>query len=440
LTGEPAFTGRNSGEIQRKAARGELADAFTRLDQNSLGHDPELIALARSCLASERDDRPRNAGEVAERMGLYHSRVQDRLRQSEIARAEEKARAEEATKRTTVERDRFHLTMALTASVLGLMVMGVGGWAYFSQQRAARQATTDRLVTEALDSATLLRGQAKAAPVGDLKRWPEALAAANEARSSLEAGEPTSAVRGRVVELVGILEKEQSDATHQATDVSRDHKFLERLDHIHKSTAAPQGYYDDTYRLKIDSDYSIAFREFGIDPDHLEPEDAGRRLRERSRPLEIALFLDHWALNRRSEADKKKDGAWRRLIATARATDPDPWRDQVRKLLDGGSHEAVVRLATDERALASQPARSLYLLAKLLEATHDEQDFAKRKLPFDILKRAWRISPNNYQICHELRASVMSVSARSSGRNFVIGTLWMSTREDSPRPLRRQIL
>ena len=36
LTGEPAFTGRNSGEIQRKAARGELADAITRLDQNSL--------------------------------------------------------------------------------------------------------------------------------------------------------------------------------------------------------------------------------------------------------------------------------------------------------------------------------------------------------------------------------------------------------------------
>ena len=28
LTGEPAFTGRSSGEIQRKAARGELADAF----------------------------------------------------------------------------------------------------------------------------------------------------------------------------------------------------------------------------------------------------------------------------------------------------------------------------------------------------------------------------------------------------------------------------
>src|SRR3954447_1496902 len=66
LTGEPAFTGRNSGEIQRKAARGELADAITRLGQNSFGHDTELISLAKSCLALERDDRPRNAGEVAE--------------------------------------------------------------------------------------------------------------------------------------------------------------------------------------------------------------------------------------------------------------------------------------------------------------------------------------------------------------------------------------
>ena len=146
LTGEPAFTGRSSGEIQRKAARGELADAMTRLDQNNLGHDPELIALARSCLAPERDDRPRNAGEVAERMSLYHSRVQDRLRQSEIARAEEKARAEEATKRAVVERDRFRLTVALAASVLGFIVLGGGGWAYFAQQRAARRAATERVV------------------------------------------------------------------------------------------------------------------------------------------------------------------------------------------------------------------------------------------------------------------------------------------------------
>ncbi len=118
LTGQPAFSGRNSGEILRKAARGDLADAVTRLDKSDLGRDPELIALAKSCLSSEREDRPRHAGEIAERMSLYHSRVQERLRQSEIERAEQKARAEEAIKRATVERQRLRLTVALAASII----------------------------------------------------------------------------------------------------------------------------------------------------------------------------------------------------------------------------------------------------------------------------------------------------------------------------------
>ena len=68
LTGRPAFTGRSSGEIQRKAARGELADAFARLD--ACGADAELLALARACLAAEREDRPRDAGGVAARLSV----------------------------------------------------------------------------------------------------------------------------------------------------------------------------------------------------------------------------------------------------------------------------------------------------------------------------------------------------------------------------------
>ncbi len=51
LSGEPAFTGRSSGEIERKASRGELKDALERLDRS--GSDAELIALAKDCLAPE---------------------------------------------------------------------------------------------------------------------------------------------------------------------------------------------------------------------------------------------------------------------------------------------------------------------------------------------------------------------------------------------------
>ena len=73
LTGQPAFTGRTSGEVTRKSARGELADAFDRLDR--CGAEPELIALARMCLAAERDDRPRRPGRWPMRYGVPDRRA-----------------------------------------------------------------------------------------------------------------------------------------------------------------------------------------------------------------------------------------------------------------------------------------------------------------------------------------------------------------------------
>ncbi len=65
ITGEPAFTGRSSGEIQRKASESNLKEAFDRL--LSCGADAELIALAKDCLAREVEDRPRHSGVLAAR-------------------------------------------------------------------------------------------------------------------------------------------------------------------------------------------------------------------------------------------------------------------------------------------------------------------------------------------------------------------------------------
>lgn len=50
LTGWPAFTGRTHEEIDRRAAAGDVAEAYARID--SSGADPELIALARWSSAS----------------------------------------------------------------------------------------------------------------------------------------------------------------------------------------------------------------------------------------------------------------------------------------------------------------------------------------------------------------------------------------------------
>ncbi|HEY2156117.1 MAG TPA: serine/threonine-protein kinase, partial [Isosphaeraceae bacterium] len=100
LTGLPAFTGRTVGEIHRKAARGDLAEAFGRLD--ACVADAELAGLARDCLACEPEDRPRNASAVTERLAAYLAGVQERLRTAELDGVEAQARAEEEAKRRTL--------------------------------------------------------------------------------------------------------------------------------------------------------------------------------------------------------------------------------------------------------------------------------------------------------------------------------------------------
>ncbi len=154
LTGQPAFIGRSSGEIQRKAALGDLAEAMSRLDTS--GADRELVAIAKDCLAREPEDRPRAAGVVAEGLSSYLAGVQQRLRVSELERAAEHARAEETLKtaeaseaRAKAERNSRRLTAALAACVVGLITLGAGGYSWMRNQKAERAARTASSVDRA---------------------------------------------------------------------------------------------------------------------------------------------------------------------------------------------------------------------------------------------------------------------------------------------------
>jgi serine/threonine-protein kinase len=117
LTGQPAFVGRTSGEIQRKAALGDLAHAFSRLDAS--GADADLIAMAKDCLAREPDDRPREAGVISGQVTAYLSGVQEKLRRAELARAAEVARAEEAQATAAQERKAREAAQARAAAERG---------------------------------------------------------------------------------------------------------------------------------------------------------------------------------------------------------------------------------------------------------------------------------------------------------------------------------
>jgi serine/threonine-protein kinase len=443
LTGEPAFTGRSSGEIQRKAARGETSAALEGLTHS--GADQELIDLARACLAAESDDRPRHAGEVAASIDLYTASVQERLRRAEIAQAEEKARAEEAQRtaiaaeaRAKAERHARRVTVGLAASVLISAATIGGGWFYLEQQRSSHRAATERVVMAALDEAQLLRGRAKAAPVDDHSKWPAAIAAVNKAKALLSAGEVSVNVRTRVRDLVTTLEQENADAIHRAEELDKDRMFIVRLEKIvFDSLRRGSGNERDREKevfLAVDGQFAQAFREMGIDVLSLDSDEAGKRIRARSNPQDITTFLDEWALLRaRKYAWSDLDESVRdteRLISIARIVDPDPWRNFIRSAGNDGLHRA----AADARTLEAQSANGLVLLARSLEPVEygDDHDFdAVDK----VLRTAWRKSPQNFWVNYELARNARVSGAVQSVPNpetIRFASVAVALRPDNP--------
>ena len=116
LTGSPAFTGRNSNEILRKAARGDTADALVRLENS--GAEGELVSLANDCLAVEPQDRPHNGNVVSKRITAYLAGVQERVQTAERERAVAVALAIE-------ERRRRRTQLAMVASVMATALIGL---------------------------------------------------------------------------------------------------------------------------------------------------------------------------------------------------------------------------------------------------------------------------------------------------------------------------
>ncbi len=301
LTGSPAFTGRNSIEILRKAARGDTADALTRLD--GCGAESELIALARDCLAVEPEDRPRDANVVSERVTAYLAGVQERVQAAERERAVAVARAIE-------ERRRRKVQLALAASVLAFTTLGGLSTTYYLQQRAerARQRTeqfaaTDRVVGRA----ATLRDQAEANPE-DLARWQVALAAVQEAEVAGHAGAAPRLLALRTEIQAGL------DAAQ------RDKALLDRLIDIRSAGA------DDVDGSATEAAYANAFREAGIDVASLTPAEVGSNLKARraSLVLGLAVALDDWASIRRGK--RRNPGGAARLSEVACVGDPDIWR------------------------------------------------------------------------------------------------------------------
>jgi serine/threonine-protein kinase len=375
LTGQPAFTGGSSGEIQRKAAAGDLADALARLGAS--GADAELIAMARDCLARAPEDRPRAAGAVSARVTAYLAGVQERLRRAELERVEERARR--------------RLTTVAAAALILLSLLGGGGYAWSQRQKAERMAKTALAVDEALADASRLLGEARSAPPGDAGRWSAALAAARRAEGLLAQGEADALLKGRVDALMAGVKSERDDAAEKARQLEIDRALLSDLESVRGSRAGHR-------ELKrSDAEYAEVFRKAGLDLDANGPEEAGKWLAARTEPIEMAGYIDDWAFVRRRAGRPEAD--WRRLVAAARVGDSDPWRDSLRAKFGRNDAETVAgfqRLADDPR-LEDQPAPGLLLLARQLKFGCEDGARAAT-----VLRRAARRYPGDFRVHVEL--------------------------------------
>ncbi len=163
---------------------------------------------------------------------------------------------------------------------------------------------------------------------------------------------------------------------------------------------------DDPSGSATDAAYARAFRDAGLDVDTLGPEAVAARIRARPAAVTLALAaaLDDWA-NRRRKARPKDGDAWGRLIAAARAADPDKIRDRLRAVWsepDAKARRGPLLALAKEADPRTWPPASLTLLAGAL-AEADEHAAAA-----DLLRRAQVHHPGdvwlNYDLGCELEA------------------------------------
>ena len=332
LTGKPPFPGRPAGEALRRAAAGDVADCFTRLD--ACGAEPELVALCKRCLSPKPTDRPRDAGAVAAAVAALRAEAERRAREAEADGAAARAEAREQRKRRRVQ-------LALAAAV-GLMALGGGAVGWWADRQAAerREATARR------ESEDRLRAAQEEARVARNRDALAALVGACEA--ALRAGDAA-----RAAAALGEADRRLPDggAGGVADRLARcraDLAVLRALDGVDQFRWAPSptGPFPEMGdRKAIAARWRAALRGCGLDVATTPPADAAARVNASLVRGRLLTALESW-LVAAPAADVR---------AVLRTVDPDEYRDAVRDAVLAGDAKRVAELA-DRPAAVGQPA------------------------------------------------------------------------------------
>jgi tetratricopeptide (TPR) repeat protein len=353
LTGKPPRAGDRGNALQARATGTDLDATLARLD--GCGADAELVGLARACLSIRREDRPRDAGVVAQALADYQAGVQERLRAAERERAAAEARAEEARATARAERARMQAERQARQrmrafAVAVVLLIGVGSWVAwtYSQRRLAAQR-------EVRDGVTEVRGLLRQGweQTDDAEVWKDTLDRAQDRLGHLEGLAQRGEVSGpAAADVQGLRAEMDQDRAAQTLAADLERLRLEHADQV----KLPQG------RTTIAAAFHRVLAEHGLDVLGAEAGAAGALVRgHRLQERLVDALWEWWGF-----ADEAQS---RQLEAVLAAADPEARniRTRFQRQLRQHDRAALQRLLEDPRTRRLPPA-ALVNLARGLRA------------------------------------------------------------------------
>ena len=371
-TGKPPYEELTPTQVITRVAGGDVADAFVRLD--GCGADAELVQLAKQCLAENKEDRPADAGVVAEAITTYQQQVQEKLRRAELQHKAAEVQAIEQRKRWTIG-------VAL-ASVVLLLIVGVTGAAiWYVNDLAYRQQHLRRSVAKELNDSdralTALNSQLKNPTqvhtlLSDIDGWKTIL---TTARQSWQRGK--SLAEGNE-DLLDVELLERIDAIKSQLDANdNDWKFAKQLDGIRLNTSTlVDGRFDPAHG---GPKYAKAFADAGWQIEQGDVQKLAKKIRQSPLRYVIVASLDHWAVLAAIK-DPPNRTLERRLSELARAADADPWRDQIRRVANWHDRTKIEGLMKNINPAKQSPQILFALSLRLHFLRHDSTDLMRKAL------------------------------------------------------------
>jgi superkiller protein 3 len=359
-------------------------------------------------------DRPKDAQAVADALTAYLDGVQERLRQAELAEAEARARAIEEAKWR-------RLTLALAATVLLAMTLGGGSWLYLKSQRDARLAQVTREVNEALNRATALREQAKAATTDGAALFAQAREKVARARALAESGPADDVLRHRVQQLQAELDQEEMDR-----------KLLLALDEACLAQAEMVPGKNGYVRVRAIPKFRKALRDYGMPPGKGGPAVVADRIRQRPDAVRTALLaaLDEWLAMADAPALELVEPHRDWLRAVLKAAEPaDGWKQRLReaRAVKGlNRRRATLKKLAQEVDVAKLPPLALRSLAERLVVIGSTESAIR------LLREAHRQYPGDFWVNHLLSVALRAQSPSQGDEAVRFLTAAVALRPHSP--------